>query len=70
MQDFLKRISSRKFLESLAASITAIVVLVNPASSEVAGDWRVQITALVVLALVSLGYMKFQGDIDKANGKK
>lgn len=72
MKDFLKRISSRKFLTALAVQVAAVVALftVKPESELV--DAATKIASLAALILASLGYGKIEGAIDKAraeNGK-
>jgi len=61
-----KRWTSRKFLVSLAAQVTAIAVLLWPEHESAIVEASRSVTALVVLALSALGYLAAEGSVDRA----
>ncbi|MEX0654514.1 MAG: hypothetical protein WD534_04880 [Phycisphaeraceae bacterium] len=62
-----KRWTSRKFLLSLAAQLTAVAVLLWPEHESTIVEASRSITALAVLALASLGYVQAEASIDRAH---
>lgn len=62
-----KRWTSRKFLVSLAAQLTAVAVLLWPEHESVLVEASRSITALVVLALASLGYVQAEASVDRGH---
>ncbi|MFW6059389.1 MAG: hypothetical protein ACODAQ_04365 [Phycisphaeraceae bacterium] len=66
-----RRWTSRKFLVSLAAQVTAIAVLLWPQHESAIVEASQSITALLVLVLSALGYVRSEASIDRqrqANG--
>ncbi len=61
-----KHWTSRKFVVSLAAQATAIAVLFWPEHESAIVEAGRSITALVVLALASLGYLAAEASVDRA----
>lgn len=66
MNEFLKRISSRKFLLALAAQVAAVVAIFAPTSENQIAEAAQRIAGLVVLLLAGLGYGVIEADVDKA----
>jgi len=64
-----KRWTSRKFLVSLAAQVTAIAVLLWPEHESAIVEASRSVTALVVLALSALGYLAAEGSVDRARAE-
>lgn len=60
------RWTSRKFLLSLSAQLTAVAVLLWPEHESAIVEASRSITALVVLVLASLGYVQAEASIDRA----
>lgn len=60
-----KRWTSRKFVTSLAAQVTAVVVLMWPAHESEIVEASRSITALVVLVLSALGYVHAEASVDR-----
>jgi len=63
------RWTSRKFLMSLAAQLTAITVLLWPEHESAIVEASRSITALIVLGATSLGYITAEAAIDKSQAK-
>jgi drug/metabolite transporter (DMT)-like permease len=61
------KLKSRKFWLAVVAQIVGIVVLVWGTQ---AGDMVSTITGSVITVLSALGYLKAEGDIDKASASK
>ena len=61
------RWTSRKFLLSLAAHLTAIAVLLWPQRASAIVEASRSVTALVVLLLSTLGYLHAESSIDRQN---
>jgi hypothetical protein len=61
---------SRKFVVSVAAQVTAIAVLIWPEHEQAISSAAESVTALVVLALASLGYVRMEGSLDRASLKR
>ena len=59
------RWTSRKFLITLATQVTAIAVLAWPGHESVIVEASESITALVVLALSTLGYVHAEASVDR-----
>lgn len=70
MNDFLKRVSSRKFLSALAVQIASVVALFSPERANEFNDAAVRIAALLTLLLAGLGYGKVEGYLDQQAQKK
>jgi hypothetical protein len=72
MRSFLTRISSRKFLATLAVQVAGLVVLFAPANGEAITAAAERIAAIAALLLSALGYVDAEsrldegGDSDKA----
>ena len=60
-----RRWTSRKFLTSLAAQLTAIVVLMWPQHESAIVEASESVVALLVLALSTLGYVRSEASIDR-----
>ena len=60
-----RRWTSRKFLLTLAAQITAVAVLIWPEHESALVEASRSITALVVIALSSLGYVQAEASVDR-----
>lgn len=60
-----RRWMSRKFLVSLFAQVTAVVVLLWPEHESAIVEASQSISALVVLALASFGYVHAEASIDR-----
>lgn len=63
------RWTSRKFLVSLLAQLAALAVLFFPNQSSQIDHVAQSITALLVMLLSSLGYLKVEGDLDKQSAQ-
>ena len=67
MSKLLHRLSSRKFLMSLAVSVAAVVSLVyRPEMADQNAEAAVKIAELAVLLLSALGYGVIEAGVDKA----
>jgi len=64
-----KQWTSRKFLVSLAAQVTAIAVLLWPEHESAIVEASRSVTALAVLALSALGYLAAEGSVDRARAE-
>ncbi len=64
------RWTSRKFLVSLAAQVTAVAVLLWPEHESAIVEASRSVTALLVLALTSLGYVVAEASIDRHTAGK
>lgn len=58
---------SRKFLLTLAAQVTAVLVLLWPAHESAIVEAGRSITALLLLLATTLGYVQAEASIDRAN---
>ena len=61
------RWTSRKFLLSLSAQITALLVLLWPERGSQITEAAQVITALVVMLVSALGYVRAEASIDRRN---
>ncbi|MCC7408785.1 MAG: hypothetical protein IT442_11985 [Phycisphaeraceae bacterium] len=57
---------SRKFLLSLSAQVTSVLVLIWPQQESVIAQASTSVTALVVLLLSGLGYVRAEASVDRA----
>lgn len=57
------KLKSRKFWVAMAGEITGIITLIQGAN---AGEQAAAIAGAVILIATTLGYLKAEGDIDKA----
>ncbi len=64
MKDFLKRISSRKFLTALAVVLASVVALFTIKPEDELVDAFTKVAALAAMALTALGYIKTEGALD------
>jgi len=64
MRSFLERLSSRKFLATLAVEIAAVVALFWPQETSAINEAAVRIAALATLLLAALGYGKMEAALD------
>lgn len=64
MKDFLKRISSRKFLTAIAVQIAAVAALFSPEQASEFNDAAVRIAALIAMVLTALGYGCIEASLD------
>ena len=62
-----EKLKSRKFWQSLVGEVAGIVTLIYGAS---AGETAATIAGAVITVLVILGYLKVEGDIDRAREGK
>lgn len=62
------RWTSRKFLVSAAAQVTALGVLLWPEHESAIVEASRSMTALVVLVLAALGYVQAEASIDREGG--
>lgn len=60
------RWTSRKFIVSLLAQLAAMAVLFLPNQASSIDAIASSVTALLVMLLSALGYLKVEGDLDKA----
>ena len=63
------RFTSRKFLLTLAAQLTAIAVLLWPAHESAIVEASRSITSLLVLLLTALGYVSAEASIDRTHSR-
>ena len=63
------RWTSRKFLLTLAAQITAMMVLIWPQRGSEITEAAQTITGLLVMMLTALGYVRTEGAIDQEDRK-
>lgn len=61
---------SRKFLLSLSAQVTAVLVLVWPQHESAIAQASTSVTALVVLLLSGLGYVRAEASVDRARAEQ
>ena len=61
------KLKSRKFWQSVVGEVVGIVTLIYGAT---AGDLVATIAGAAITVLVILGYLKAEGDIDKARESK
>jgi hypothetical protein len=64
MRSFLERISSRKFLTTLAVQVASVAAIFWPQQQSTAETMAVRIAAMITLLLAALGYGKIEGDVD------
>ncbi len=64
MRSFLERLSSRKFLTTLAVEIAAVVALFWPQNTSEINEAAIRIAALATLLLAALGYGKMEAALD------
>jgi len=64
MRSFLERVSSRKFLATLAVEIAAVAALFYPQETSAINEAAVRIASLVTLLLAALGYGKMEAALD------
>jgi hypothetical protein len=67
MRSFLKRISSRKFLATLAVQVASVAALFWPERQSSLETAAIRIAALAALLLAGLGYGKIEGAVDQAH---
>ena len=70
MRSFFQRISSRKFLTSVAVQVAAIAALFFPSHSSAISEAAVRIAALLTLLLAGLGYGKMESAIDAGQASR
>ncbi|MDD4892079.1 MAG: hypothetical protein PHU85_19325 [Phycisphaerae bacterium] len=66
MRPLLKRLSSRKFLTTLAVQIAGLAVLFAPGHAEAIASAAERIAAIVAMVLVALGYVNAESKLDAA----
>ena len=64
MRSFLERLSSRKFLTTLAAEIAAVVALFYPQNTSAINETAIRIASLATLLLAAWGYGKMEATLD------
>lgn len=64
MRDFLTRLSSRKFLTTLAVQIASVAAVFWPAQHESIQTAALRLAALATLLLAALGYGKIEANLD------
>ena len=64
MKDFLKRISSRKFLTAFAVEVAAVAALFSPERASEFNDAAIRIAAMVAMMLTALGYGCIEASLD------
>jgi len=67
MREFLKRISSRKFLTALAVQVAAVLALFWPERESSIATTAVRVASLITLLLAALGYGKIEAEVDAAH---
>lgn len=60
-----ERWKSRKFLTTLATQVAAIAVLIWPDSADTITAGVESVTALIVMALTTLGYVTAEASVDR-----
>ena len=60
-----RRWTSRKFITSLTAQLTAVIVLLWPEYESTIVEASTSITALLVLGLSALGYVNAEASVDR-----
>jgi hypothetical protein len=66
----MTRFRSRKFIVSLLTQLAALAVLVFPQHESAILEASSSITALIVLALASLGYVAAEASVDGRRGRE
>ncbi len=66
MRSFLTRLSSRKFLATLAVQAAGLIVLFAPAHGEAISAAAERIAAIAALLLSALGYVDAESRLDEA----
>ena len=69
MNDFFKRISSRKFLISLFVQVASVIALFYPEQNELLQDGAVKIASLGAMVLSALGYATIEAKLDATENK-
>ena len=64
MRSFLERLSSRKFLTTLAVEIAAVVALFWPQNASAINEAAIRIASLATLLLAAWGYGKMEAALD------
>ena len=64
MRPFLKRISSRKFLATLAVEVAGLIVLFAPGHREAVFAAAEHVAAIAAMLLAALGYVRAEGNLD------
>lgn len=64
-----KRWTSRKFLVALGAQVAGLVVLFWPEHEQVIVEAVTSTTALLVVVLAALGYIRAEGAVDRERGE-
>ena len=70
MKDFLKRLTSRKFIAASAVEVAALVALFNPGIEGTVESTIVRVGAIAAMVLVALGYIVVEGNLDKWNSNR
>jgi len=65
-RSFLTRISSRKFLTTLAVEVAALVVLCAPSHQNAIMAAAEHVAALAAMVLAALGYVSAESALDQA----
>ena len=65
LHGFLIRLSSRKFLATIAVQIACIYAFFRPANVETAMGLAVKIASLVTMVLAAFGYGYIEASVDK-----
>ena len=65
MRSFLSRISSRKFLTTLAVEVAALIVLFAPAHERAVVSAAEHIAAIAAMVLAALGYVNAETRLDQ-----
>ncbi len=65
-RSFLSRISSRKFLTTLAVEVAALIVLFAPGQGSTIAAAAEHVAAIAAMVLAALGYVAAEGRLDEA----
>ena len=64
MRHFLKRISSLKFLTTLAVQVASVVAIFWPQYESTVESVAMRVAGLLILLLAAMGYSKIEADVD------
>ncbi len=70
MRNLLTRLSSRKFLTTLAVEVAALIVLFAPGQEETVMAAARHIAAIAAMVLATLGYVRAEADVDRDAGDR
>ena len=67
MRSFLSRLSSRKFLATLAVQAAGLIALLAPGREQAIAAAAEHVAAIAAMLLAALGYVKAEADLDAAS---